>query len=59
MAFAVKCIVIFILALILLFTIFVVAVCINEECEKKRNREKGNLHITVDRDWEKRFKNNK
>ena len=56
---ALKYIVLLVLAAIFLIVMFVIGMCINDFHEERKMRKKGNLHITVDKDWNKRFKNNK
>lgn len=56
---ALKHIVLFVLAAVFLFVMFVIGICIADEHEKDKNRKRGNLRITVDKDLDKRFKNNK
>lgn len=59
---ALKYIVLLVLAAVFLFVMFVIGMCINdfyEERKMRKMRKKSNLHITVDKDWNKRFKNNK
>lgn len=41
--------------------VFIYAICISISDAKKRraNRKRGNLHFTVNKGWENRFKNKK
>ena len=52
-----KIIVVLILIWSGIMTLYAISISIRDAVKKRRNRMTGNLHITVDKRWQDRFKN--
>ena len=59
MSILLRWIIFILLSVAVVIFMYAIMISLAEENEKRKNRKRGNLHLTVDKGWEKRFKNKK
>ena len=59
MSFILRWIIFILLSIAVVIFMYAIMISLAEEDKKRKNRKRGNLHFTVDKGWEKRFKNKK